>query len=715
MTEDSFTYVAIDEADHRSLQATVWVTIMPVNDNDPVAADDAFTVAEEELFVSTQDLLDILLDAITVLANDTDLDLPADSLRVVGVTNPAHGELVVMNEDGTFTYKHDDSETLEDFFTYVVEDDAGHQATATVYITILPVNDPLVANDDTATTDEDTPVSVLDSGALSVLDNDEDPEAGSLTVVTVNGEEGNVGVMITLPSGALLTLNADGTFLYDPNGWFEYLQVDETATDTFTYRASDGEYLSNVATVTVTITGVNDAPETNVPEPPPGPPDGPVPPDGPGPGDGSYTVVDSATVIRGETVEILDNGETSVLANDFDVEGDPLTAVLVDGPRHVTAFILNADGTFSYTHDGSETTTDVFTYQAYDGDLYSVVTPVTITILPKKEGTKESERNVIISEIAWAGTAADPRDEWIELRNLGQTEVDLTGWTLCWKPKEPKASDEGSWVVIELAGTIGPAPSDSSESSLPIRFVKRETDDISWWVVNGLSKEDRSYFTLERRQETTVSDVTAGLVYDTKEPYVMELPDSGAVMELVNAKGVVVDTANADHPEQAGWLAGDAATRATMERSDPRGPDIATNWHTNLGIITHGQDAEEQGLVATAGTANSVDLSALALFVPLEPIAATGESIKVSLDLSNEGENGTVHGWPWVHVAQLAGGVAVGEEPQGEVEVSVSGYFDVNQQYWLEIDTSNLPPGEYQFWIVYGDGKVILVPVLAML
>ena len=58
----------------------------------------------------------------------------------------------------------------------------------------------------------------------------------------------------------LVTLNADGTFSYDPNGQFDHLDDGDTATDTFTYTVTDGVTTSAAATVTITITGVNDAP-----------------------------------------------------------------------------------------------------------------------------------------------------------------------------------------------------------------------------------------------------------------------------------------------------------------------------------------------------------------------------------------------------------------------------------------------------------------------
>ena len=72
-------------------------------------------------------------------------------------------------------------------------------------------------------------------------------------------------------------------------------------------------------------------------------------------------------MVNAGTINTLNDGvTTSVLANDTDPEGNPLTAVLSAGPLN-GSLTLNANGTFSYTHDGSATTTDVFYYRPTDG------------------------------------------------------------------------------------------------------------------------------------------------------------------------------------------------------------------------------------------------------------------------------------------------------------------------------------------------------------
>jgi VCBS repeat-containing protein len=168
-----------------------------------------------------------------------------------------------------------------------------------------------------------------------VLANDTDPENDTLSAVLVSGPA----------NASSFTLNADGSFSYTHNG-------SETTTDSFTYLANDGTANSNVATVTITITPVSDAP---------------------------VAVNDAYGVNEGGTLNVAAPG---VLVNDTDAENDALTAVLVSGPSNAASFSLNADGSFAYVHNGSETLTDSFTYRANDGTSNSNVATVTITITP---------------------------------------------------------------------------------------------------------------------------------------------------------------------------------------------------------------------------------------------------------------------------------------------------------------------------------------------
>src|SRR5206468_7613863 len=124
--------------------------------------------------------------AASVLANDTDAE--ANTLTATKLSDPAHGS-VTLNANGTFSYSHDGSETTTDSFTYKTCDngttngapDAKCSGTATVSITVTPVNDAPAANNDSATVAEGGTVTVLDSTAATVLANDTDAEGNTLT------------------------------------------------------------------------------------------------------------------------------------------------------------------------------------------------------------------------------------------------------------------------------------------------------------------------------------------------------------------------------------------------------------------------------------------------------------------------------------------------------------------------------------------------------
>ncbi|MCA9054783.1 MAG: VCBS domain-containing protein, partial [Planctomycetaceae bacterium] len=119
---------------------------------------------------------------------------------------------------------------------------------------------PPTAQDDDLSGSEDVSVT-----ANLLADNghgvDTDPETpNSLTIVAINGSTITNGQVITLVSGAELTVNSNGSVEYDPNGQFESLNVGQQAADSFTYTISDPGGLQSTATVAVTISGVNDAP-----------------------------------------------------------------------------------------------------------------------------------------------------------------------------------------------------------------------------------------------------------------------------------------------------------------------------------------------------------------------------------------------------------------------------------------------------------------------
>jgi VCBS repeat-containing protein len=112
-----------------------------------------------------------------------------------------------------------------------------------VLVNNTTTNQAPVATADTYSTDEDTTLMVAAPG---VLGNDSDPDGNPLTATLVTG-----------PAHGTLTLNPNGSFTYTP-------AANSNDAVTFTYRASDGTAQSNLATVTITVNPVNDAPTVTV-------------------------------------------------------------------------------------------------------------------------------------------------------------------------------------------------------------------------------------------------------------------------------------------------------------------------------------------------------------------------------------------------------------------------------------------------------------------
>jgi hypothetical protein len=247
-----------------------------------------------------------------------------------------------------------------------------------------------------------------------------------------------------------------------------------------------------------------------------------------------------------------------------------------------------------------------------------------------------------------------------------------------------------------------------------ILFTKRDTDDVSWLVVAKPVDDDGSYLLLERKTDDTIRNLEADIVYDVEQPYSLDLSLDGDVMELRDRAGNAVDTANAFEPVQNGWPAGDASTYATMERTDPLAPDSAENWHTNIGIVTKGEDATGRPLIATARTLNSEPLDEWVIYAqaltPTQTVA--GARFDVGLDLTQAARRET--GWPWIRVSEPTLDVAGGGASQAEPSTyAFSGRY-AESVYWLSIDTAGMAPGNHLVWIVFGEGEAVLVPITVL-
>ncbi len=233
-TTDSFVYRVCDDGSPSKCgdgTVNITITLSGGGNQPPVANDDSIALLE----AATATLL-VNGDS-SVLDNDTDANDPV--LAAILNTGPSNGALT-LNNDGTFSYAHDGSETITDSFSYdACDDNAPTPAcdTATVTISITPVNDAPVAMDDSLTVANGSTGTVLDSGQSSLLQNDTDAENDTLALSTT---------VVSGPTNGSITLNIDGTFSYTHNSTV-------TSNDSFIYEVCDNGTPSECAQATVNV------------------------------------------------------------------------------------------------------------------------------------------------------------------------------------------------------------------------------------------------------------------------------------------------------------------------------------------------------------------------------------------------------------------------------------------------------------------------------
>ncbi|MBS3926893.1 MAG: tandem-95 repeat protein [Nitrosarchaeum sp.] len=190
----------------------------------PTAQNDQYLLNEDSV---------LTVDPNGVLINDINID---NSFFAIIQTGVGFG-ILTLNVDGTFTYTPNSNFNSIDSFTYVATNGTHISNNATVTLSVNPVNDAPIAQNNTATTPENTAI------IISVLNNDSDVDGDSLTVSSVT-------------QGANGTVSTNGTITtYTPQPNFH-------GVDSFTYTVSDG-LLTDTATVTVTVTPFDDHDDTS--------------------------------------------------------------------------------------------------------------------------------------------------------------------------------------------------------------------------------------------------------------------------------------------------------------------------------------------------------------------------------------------------------------------------------------------------------------------
>src|SRR5581483_10664756 len=231
--EDELVVTTTDDANGSlSDTDTLTITITPVNDA-PDAVDDEFETDEDtELHITDSQLL----------SNDSDVD--GDTISVIGtVTPPSHGSVSYDAVNEYWVYTPDPDYTGPDSFTYKITDAHSAYDTATVSLTVNPVNDNPDAVNDIFTTRRNTSLTIEVQADL-IDPNDNDIEGDNLTLY-VDVSQPAHGTITVDDNGTAEDLN-DDTLTYEPD-------TDYVGRDTFTYTITDGNGGFDTATVTIVV------------------------------------------------------------------------------------------------------------------------------------------------------------------------------------------------------------------------------------------------------------------------------------------------------------------------------------------------------------------------------------------------------------------------------------------------------------------------------
>ena len=266
--------------------------------------------------------------AITLTGSDPD----NDPLTFSVVTGPIHGALSGTAPNLTYTpalnYNGADS------FTFKVNDGHTDSNTATVSITVTPVNDPPIADAQSVTTNEDTPKAI------------------TLTASDVDGDTLTFSVVTGPTHGALSGTAPNLTYTPAAN---------YNGADSFTFKANDGTVDSNIATVSITVTPVNDPP-----------------------------IADAQSVTTNEDTP------KAITLTASDVDGDTLTFSVVTGPTH--GALSGTAPNLTYTPAANYNGADSFTFKANDGTVDSNIATVSITVTPVNDPPIADPQSVTTDE-----------------------------------------------------------------------------------------------------------------------------------------------------------------------------------------------------------------------------------------------------------------------------------------------------------------------------
>jgi VCBS repeat-containing protein len=706
---DTFVYT-VSDGNGGTDTGIITLRVVGLND-EPVAADDAFNATTTAaLSIPRTDLL----------ANDTDVD-QQDVLIVSGfVAVSAKGALITAADANTISYDPTGvaefaalgvGESTTDTFTYTISDGHGGVSTATVTITVTRSNSVPVGVDDAYATNADVTLSVPAAG---VLTNDTDPDAGDTLSVVAGG--------VTSTLGAAVTLNADGSFSYDGTGAGQLiaLAAGQVVEDSFTYTLTDAAGAEATATVRITVTGVNNAPNAGA---------------------------DTGEVQEDETLTVLAG---ALFTNDADPDtGDTFAAVSENITSTLGAKVaITADGGYVYDPTESaqlqalkpgETIQDTFTYTIQDAAGLTATGLVTITVNGANDAptavndigevNEDAELNVpangllandtdpdatdVLKVVAGTITSQygatvtlnedgsyvyDPRNA-LTIRTLkqGETAVDTFQYTM----RDEAGAESTATVSITVTGTaadtIAPTISVSSVTvaetdgatmifTITLEHASFQTITVDYTTADGTATAGADYTALSGALTFNPQQLTQQIVVtvlndtDVESPETLLLNLSNAVNTFnATASGTGTITDDDNQPPVAGADTGETDEDSVLTVADPllTANDTDPDNHVPLVVVAEAvTSAQGAAVTINADGSYSYDPTAAAALQAL----GVGESIVDTFTYKVRDSLG----------AESVGTVSITVNGLNDAPTVVGDVFDANEDQVLTISAPGL-------------------------
>ena len=475
---------------------------------------------------------DIDGDTLTVTAIRTGAETGTGTSGTLGQGLGGTYGTLTLNADGSYTYVANNADSLAagatatDVFTYTISDGKGGTDTATLTITVTGTNDAPIANNDTGKVAENATLTATatqgvlktysDTVITSVADTDIDGDTLTVTAVrtgteTGTGTSGTVGSALTGTWG-VLTLNADGSYSYVASK-ADSLAAGATATDVFTYTISDGKGGTDTAQLTITITGVNDAPV-----------------------DGNET----NSTNEDTTLTVLDGAAGDLLNNAFDVDGGTLSitsytiagitgtytagqSVTITGKGTIT---INANGSYTFVPVANwNGTVPQITYTVSDGQGGTDTSTLDITVTPVNDapvdGNETNSTNEDMTLTVLDGSAGDLLNNATDVDGDSLTIASYTiaGMTGTYTAGQSATITDKGTITINANGSYTFVPVSNWNGTVPL---------ITYTVTDGKGGTDTSTLQLT---VTPVNDPPSGtdnvVLHNENSNYVFTANDFG--------------------------------------------------------------------------------------------------------------------------------------------------------------------------------------------